>query len=298
MKSKNHELKIINKIDVSKTIKSIKMIKHFLLLLVTVTLLISCSSDDSVTPEATTLIPDPNFEQALIDLGIDTNGLDGTILNSDAENVTELPIYFKEISDLTGINAFTNLESLDCEGNYLTNLDISKLDVLKTLVCGNNDIESINFSEQSSLEHISCGDSLLTSLNVSTSPNLRYLMCAKNEITALDLSVNTELVHLVLSRNNLTEIDLSNNLLLENLYASGNNLDHLDLSANNMLKKIFVDNNQLQEFFFKNGNNTGITNFSAKINPNLTCIEVDNPNYSNYNWGNVDPQTTFLVNCN
>ena len=30
-------------------------------------------------------IPDPNFEQALIDLGIDKNGLTGDILRSEAE---------------------------------------------------------------------------------------------------------------------------------------------------------------------------------------------------------------------
>ncbi|NVK52857.1 MAG: hypothetical protein HWD85_07965 [Flavobacteriaceae bacterium] len=62
---------------------------------------------------------------------------------------------------------------------------------------------------------------------------------------------------------------------------------------------ISVNNNQLNDFILKNGNNTNITNFSSKINPHLHCIEVDNPNYSDYHWGNnVDSQTTFLVNCN
>ena len=40
----------------------------------------------------TTLIPDTNFEQALIDLGFDTNGLNGNILETNALAVTELYI--------------------------------------------------------------------------------------------------------------------------------------------------------------------------------------------------------------
>ena len=39
----------------------------------------------------TTAIPDPFFEQALIDLGIDSEGeVNGQVLTSDIENITEL----------------------------------------------------------------------------------------------------------------------------------------------------------------------------------------------------------------
>ncbi len=40
-----------------------------------------------------TQVPDPNFEQALIDLGIDSEGiLDGQFLTADAETITLLEI--------------------------------------------------------------------------------------------------------------------------------------------------------------------------------------------------------------
>ena len=49
-------------------------------------------------------IPDTNFEQALIELGLDTNGLNGNILQSEAEAITELDVSDKSISTMLGSN--------------------------------------------------------------------------------------------------------------------------------------------------------------------------------------------------
>ena len=56
---------------------------------------------------------DPNFEQALIDLGID-NVLDGSVSTSNINTVTELNVNSMNISDLTGIEDFTSLINLQC----------------------------------------------------------------------------------------------------------------------------------------------------------------------------------------
>jgi hypothetical protein len=48
----------------------------------------------------------------------------------------------------------------------------------------------------------------------------------------------------------------------------------------------------------KNGNNTNMTNFSANSNPNLSCIEVDDENYSLLNWTGIDNGVTFSTDCN
>jgi len=47
----------------------------------------------------------------------------------------------------------------------------------------------------------------------------------------------------------------------------------------------------------KNGNNTNFTNFDAKNNQDLDCIEVDNATYSTESWINIDLQTNFSENC-
>lgn len=73
----------------------------------------------------TTLVPDLAFENALIVAGIDTNGQNGNILNSDAAVPTFLSVSSNSISDLSGIEAFVNLQTLYCDNNSLTSLDIS-----------------------------------------------------------------------------------------------------------------------------------------------------------------------------
>jgi len=71
-------------------------------------------------------IPDKNFEQALVDLKIDTDGeVNGYLLKSDAQAVTFLDVSNKKIKDLSGIEAFTSLSFLDCSNNQVSNLDLS-----------------------------------------------------------------------------------------------------------------------------------------------------------------------------
>ena len=72
----------------------------------------------------TTAVPDPNFEQALIDLNYD-NVIDGSVLTANINTVTSLHVSYKNISDLTGIEDFTALEELSCGFNSLTSLDVS-----------------------------------------------------------------------------------------------------------------------------------------------------------------------------
>lgn len=72
-----------------------------------------------------TVVLDNNFEQALIDLGIDSEGnLDGCVLTSDLESVTELDLEDQNISNLTGINGFVNLEKIYIKGNNFTEADL------------------------------------------------------------------------------------------------------------------------------------------------------------------------------
>ena len=110
---------------------------------------------DVMVPKPTISIPDSNFEQALIDLGFDTNGLNGTITQEDADlivsltvgnadNNENLPNVSSKISDLTGIESFTNLKSLNCILNNITDLDLSNNTQLTVLNADKNNLESLN----------------------------------------------------------------------------------------------------------------------------------------------------------
>ena len=56
-----------------------------------------------------TLIPDKNFEQSLIELGIDTDGIiNGQVLTSDVSGITKLDLWWKHISDFPGLEDFVS----------------------------------------------------------------------------------------------------------------------------------------------------------------------------------------------
>ena len=61
----------------------------------------------------TTYVPDNNFELVLIDLGYD-NVLDDYVLTANINAVEILEISSKGIIDLTGIEDFTALTSINC----------------------------------------------------------------------------------------------------------------------------------------------------------------------------------------
>ena len=92
-------------------------------------------------------ILDKNFEQALIDLKIDTDQeINGHLLISDAQKVTFLDVSNKKIKDLSGIEAFTSLSYLDCRNNQLSNLDLSQNIGLNILFTNINDLFNANSS--------------------------------------------------------------------------------------------------------------------------------------------------------
>jgi hypothetical protein len=78
---------------------------------------------------STVNIQDTNFEQALIHLGHDTNGLNGNILITDAEAITTLSVQSAirlTLSDLKDIEGFTQLTDLSINGSNITSLDVSQ----------------------------------------------------------------------------------------------------------------------------------------------------------------------------
>ena len=93
-----------------------------------------------------TRIPDKNFEQALIDKGYDDT-IDGQVLTSNISSITELDLVRANISDLTGIEAFTALTHLNCWGNQLTSLDVSQNTNLNVLYCYDNYLTNLDVSQ-------------------------------------------------------------------------------------------------------------------------------------------------------
>ena len=197
--------------------------KRILVFVFAVALLGSCT-------ESVTLIPDENFEKALIANGIDDT-LDGGVLTSNINGIKGLDIGRSGISNLTGIEDFTDLEILKCYENQLTNLDLSKNTALTRLDCGGNKLTSLDISINTALTDLECYKNQLTNLDVSKNTALRELSCSWNRLTNLDVSGCTSLTELNCYENHLTNLDISNNTALTQLNCGVNRFNCEALKA-------------------------------------------------------------------
>lgn len=266
-----------------------------------------------------TMIPDNNFEQALIDLGID-DVLDGKVLTANVENITGLDVTDKNISYLTGIEAFISLQFLQASNNFLQAINTSTMPELEILIAMVNEITTLDLSQNTSLKRLLLNNNKLTEIDVSNNPQLEELVVGANELSSIDVSNNQLLKDLFLMENQqLTSIDVSSNPLLERLLLRNCGISQVDLSNNIHLKYLDVDNNQLSSLDLsnnpeveglviryngllnnvnlKNGENQQLTTFWAKNCPNLTCVQVDDAAWSEANWTEIDPQMYFSENC-
>ena len=119
-------------------------------------------------------IPDTNFELALIELGYDDIP-DGYIDSNKVSEILVLELSNKQLTDLTGLENFINLENLDLSSNQLTQVPIVNFTNLKSLNLNNNlfsvldlsfneKINSLNASNNSDLTCIKVGPSLYDNL--------------------------------------------------------------------------------------------------------------------------------------
>ncbi len=221
----------------------------------------------------TVTIPDTAFLNALIEEGVDTNG-DSLISYAEAEAVSYyLVLYSSNISSVTGIEAFVNLDSLNCVKNLLTSLDVSENTALTYLNCRNNQLSSMDVSNNTALSYLYCGENQLISLDVSNCTALTYLSCGWNELTSLNASNCTALTELICHANQLTSLDVSNNTALTDLFCHGNQLTSLDVSNNTALRCFCCSDNQLTSLDVSN--NTALNHFDCGYNL-LTSLNISN----------------------
>ncbi len=187
---------------------------------------IATFSDDCgsfVTPTfEMTYIPDDNFEQALINLGYDT-ALDDSVPTPTVQSIAGLDLDSANIEDLTGIENFTSLTGLSCNGNKIAVLDLSRNTKLNELMCNNNLLTELDLSNNSQLNYLYCSGNQLAELDLSGNMYLSYVGCAGNQIGGLDLRTCGSLSFLDCSNNQLSMLNLNNNSYsLYNMDATGN----------------------------------------------------------------------------
>jgi hypothetical protein len=252
----------------------------------------------SIDQSMFTYIPDDNFQQALIELGYDNGIIDNYILTSNIKNVKSLNIGSKEISDLTGIQDFSELTELFIDNNKLTSLDISKNIALTKLMVTGNQISYLDVSKNIALNFLVVQQSNLKELDITKNIYLKELHIPYNQIEQVDISSNANLETFNCYDNNLKSLDVSKNFKLTHLMCPHNNLPSLDLSKNKELQYVDLMYNALSYLNIKNSNNGKLNEFYVTGNPNLTCIQVDNVlSASNYSGWYKDNTALYSEDC-
>jgi hypothetical protein len=243
-------------------------------------------------------IPDANFKAYLVgNAAINTNG-DTEIQCGEANAFTgTINCTNQNISDLTGIEAFTALDQLFCSSNGLSSIDVTANTLLTRLDFNNNNISTIDLSANQLIKKINCQSNQLQSIDLTTNNDLEQLDIRDNSLTALDLVNNTALVDLNCRNTSITSLNTTSNINLEYIVCNQNSINSLDFSTNVNLLEVFCNDNSLTSLNIANGNNTNINFVDFINNANLTCIEVDDVTYSTSNWTSIDSQASFSTNC-
>ncbi len=139
----------------------------------------ACSSDDDSSSEdiveTYVNIPDANFKSALLEnTSINTNE-DEEISYAEAEAFEgNLLISNQGIEDLTGIEAFKNIEVLTAFNNSISTIDLSSNTKLKQVLLESNSIENLDISMLPALEDLKVHTNDLLSLNVANANNASF----------------------------------------------------------------------------------------------------------------------------
>lgn len=166
----------------------------------------------SMQAQQVTMIPDSSFERALIDKGIDSDGtVNGQLMTADAEAVTTLVIDGCEggyrnidIENLTGLEAFVNIDTLKINCTKVHHLPLNALSQLTYLSIGYNYIEDLDLSDNPVLEYlyiVGFSDYLpnnsIESVDLSQNPNINdihILGYYKKEINLANGNNNSDMV--------------------------------------------------------------------------------------------------------
>ena len=217
----------------------LKVLSKTALCILTVMLLTNCNKqNDVLKPEDLSEVADPDFlEYCLEKFDRDRDGhlnskeamavkkiqVSNPVWNSNAFDKPTEKTYF--VNSLTGIEVFTELDTLYCTHNEHSDLDIRKNTKLTTLNCSFNSLPILDVSKNTELTELICHLNRLVELDISKNKALSVLWCGSNGLNKLDLSNNPELTVLQCSNNNLlTELDISKNIKLKSLNCSGCNI--------------------------------------------------------------------------
>lgn len=230
-------------------------------------------------PEGAVVFEDPALQEALLHTGADKNS-DGYISQEEVLAIEYLGLNGYPVTDLTGLEAATNLRDLNLEDCGMTDLSLIKTELpgVANLYLSGNQIQDLSGIENlPNLQYLDLGSNGLSSLEVLTTadlPGIKTLYLDENEIRSLSaleaadvqkegLSKVTELVLSYNPLSDLDGLDVFTSLRVLNLEGCG--LETLEIAEGEMenLLSLVLSYNPLSDL-------KGIEKF-----PNLETLSVE-----------------------
>ncbi len=222
-------------------------------------------------------IPDANFKAALVgNSSINTNG-DTEIQVSEAQAFTgEIRVDGLSISDVTGLEAFTNITEFNATNNSITSIDLSQNTAITKLYLKDNSLTALDLSANTALRLINIQQNNISAIDLTNHSRLENFHCGVNNISTLVLpTVANRLRTLYLEQNQISTLDVSMYSDLRTLMVYNNNLTSVDISNNPKVRSLHVRDNNLTSLNVANGNNVNFFYMIADGNDDLTCIQHD-----------------------
>lgn len=182
--------------------------------------------DCGSAPSEVVKFVDENLKECIL-ASLPNRPADVTI--STAAQIRSVNCPGRGIKDLTGLEKFTNLVTLDLSSNQLEQFKL-KLDQLQTLKVSSNKLDLLDLTGTPNLVRLEASNNQLTSVPVSANTYFLVLDLAHNQLSKFDLAIQSNLSYADLSYNNLTDILDTFNTSLSKL----TRLAYLDLSHNSL----------------------------------------------------------------
>jgi hypothetical protein len=266
-------------------------------------------------------IPDANFKARLVWNGYDTN-TDNEIQVSEAQAVTgTVNLNQSFFTDMTGIEAFTNIEAVYCEQNSnITAISLANMPNIKSLHIGENlNLQTLQLTNMSGLDTLKCNsDKLMGALDLAGAPSLKYLHCNSNFITSLNVSNCTQLKYLFYGSNQvpfanlqlppgntIEQVDCGNNGLVtydqavfpfvKVLNCGSNPMPSLTINSLPLLERLFCGNSQMTSLSIAVGtplielNCSGnfLTTLDISVFPTLEKFQADGNHFTSLTFGSL-----------
>jgi len=132
------------------------------------------------------------------------------------------------ITDLTGLEQFTKLTSLDLTGNRIASYSLALPELRKLKIAGNG-LKTLNLKSDR-LQNLDASNNELKAIGGLTNINFTFLDISHNQLTEFELSIMDALVWADASYNKLTNVQGPDKDPLDRL----DQLQHLDLSHNSL----------------------------------------------------------------